>query len=501
MTVRHAASLLTLAIAGMLGCTGAAAPRDPDIVSTRDEAGRALEGIDTQGIDTFVAEFGRNWGASFRFNGYLMVTRAGQPIYAKGFGTLDEAGRRFEASTVFPIASNTKAFTAAAILKLQEQGKLKVGDRVIDHLPDYPGPAAEVSIHQLLTHTAGLSSYTRFPEYFESQSQARSVDELLELFRERELDYPPGEGFFYSNSGYALLGAIIEAASGASYAEFLRAAILEPTGLDQTAYAPAGHCQDTLPGYTLDDAERLVLDDQNTHMSTAFSAGGLRSSAADLAAWGTALLDGHVLEGDSLTAMFTAERERYAYGWEIGEREGRRSYSHNGVVCGFINRLVLVPDEGLVVVAWANSRDFSIDVLVNGVEALVHGEAPPPIDEPELVTLSADERVQIVGSYGITDAGRAAAIAAGAPESWIEAASSYAVVDRDGVLYLDPLGGLLSATAEGELVVRSWRVGFGLERDESGRVTRMHMRQAGVSMEYARVPVDVERVASPRSTP
>jgi len=439
-------------------------------------------------IDGYVAQFGKNWGDAFRFNGYLLVTRSGRPIYGRGFGRADEEGRPFEATTVFPIASNTKGFTAAAILRLAEQGKLDVQDRVVDHLPDYEGPATAVTIHQLLTHTAGLPSYTKFEDYVHTQSRARSVDEIVDLFRTRPLLFPPGEQFSYSNSGYALLGAIVEAASGSTYREFLAAEVIAPAGLQHTGYAPTGHCQDELPGFAVGDAERLQLDDQNTHMSNGFSAGGVRSTAADLAAWGTALLDGRVLQASSTEALFSPEQERYAYGWEIWEEDGRRAYSHDGLICGFTNRIALLPEHELVVVAWANNRDFAIDTLVRGVLELVLGEAPHPVDEPPLVELTEKERHDIVGRYQLTEQGRAAATDAGAPQSWLETVSTLVVVDREGELHLDGLGGLLSATADGALVVRSWRVDFRLERDEGGRVTKLHLRQDDISIEYARVP-------------
>ncbi len=216
--------------------------------------------------DEYVAQFGQHWGESFRFNGYVMVVRNGRPLYSRGFGTSHADGKPFEATTVFPIASNTKGFTAAAILKLQEQQKLSVEDRVVDHLPRYEGPAAGVTIHQLLTHTAGLPSYTTFEEYFETQSQERSVKEILALFRARPLLFPPGEGFTYSNSGYALLGAIIEAASGSTYGEFLAKEIIAPAGLGNTGFVPSGRCQDELEGFALGDGERLQLDERVTRM-------------------------------------------------------------------------------------------------------------------------------------------------------------------------------------------------------------------------------------------
>lgn len=484
MSWRATRPLAVLALTWVVGCAGAPATQEARSTPADPPPARGV-GL-AQRVDEYVAQFGQHWGESFRFNGYVTVARDGQPLYSRGFGTADAEGRPFQATTVFPIASNTKSFTAAAILKLQEQGKLSVEDRVVDHLPQYEGPAGEVTIHQLLTHTAGLPSYTTFEEYVETQSRERSVKELLDLFRARPLLFSPGEGFTYSNSGYALLGAIIEAASGSTYGEFLAAEFIAPAGLGNTSFVPSGHCQDELSGFALGDAERLRLDEQNTHMSNGFSAGGVRSTASDLAAWGTALLDGRVLQASSMDALFTEERDHYAYGWELGDRTGRRYYWHGGVICGFVNQIVLLPEEKLVIVAWANNRDFAIDPLVHGVVSLALGEEPLPAEEPELVELSEEQRKRIVGSYQITQEGRAAAIRAGAPEAWLDAASDLIVVDRGGELYIENLGGLLSATADDSVVVRSWRVAFGLERDETGRVTRMHMQQDGASIEYAR---------------
>ncbi|MEM6994899.1 MAG: serine hydrolase domain-containing protein [Myxococcota bacterium] len=266
---------------------------------------------------------------------------------------------------------------------------------------------------------------------------------------------------------------------------FLAAEIIGPAGLGHTTFAPSGHCQDERSGFALGDAERLQLDAQNAHMSNGFSAGGIRSTASDLAAWGTALLDGRVLQPSSTVALFTEERDHYAYGWEIGTYEGRRYDWHGGKICGFANQVVLFPDDKLVVVAWANNRDFAIDSLVRGLVSLARGQEPPPVDEPELVKLSEAERGGIVGRYRITTDGRAAALRAGAPEAWLDAVKDLVVVDRGAQLYIENLGGLLSATRDG-LVVRSWRIAFGLERDETMRVTTMHLRQDGASIEYDR---------------
>lgn len=468
----------------LCGCASTASP--PSAAPTRARPQPTPDDALSLSIDAYVAQFGRHWGEAFRFNGYVLVTRAGDSVYSRGFGVATADGGAFQATTVFPIASNTKGFTAASILKLQEQGKLSVDDRVGDHLPDYQGPARDVTIHQLLTHTAGLPSYTTFEAYAQTQSSARSVQEVLDLFRTLPLLFSPGDGFHYSNSGYALLGAIIEATSGSAYGAFLASDVISPAGLEQTEYRPEGHCQDTLEGFAVGDAEQLEPDEQNTHMSNGFSAGGVRSTANDLAAWGDALLNGRVLQQSSMVALFREERENYAYGWEIAELNGHRLVWHGGVICGFRNQVVLVPDRALVLVAWTNNRDFAIDELVRGVASLTLGEEPLPVDEPELVELSAEQRQRIVGTYRITDQGRVAAREAGAPESWLEAAAELVVVDRDGDLRLDNLGGLLSATADDALVARSWRISFSLERDDSDRVTTMHMRQGPASIEYAR---------------
>ncbi|MEM7160184.1 MAG: serine hydrolase domain-containing protein [Myxococcota bacterium] len=486
MSWRPTRPLVPLVLSWALGCASAPTPHNP--AATRPGSSSAAETPASQRIDDYVGQFGRHWGEAFRFNGYVMVVRDGEVLYSNGFGRADAAGSPFEATTVFPIASNTKAFTAAAILKLQERQKLSVEDRVVDHLPDYEGPAAEVTIHQLLTHTAGLPSYTTFPKYFETQSRERSVEEILDLFRARPLLFSPGESYTYSNSGYALLGAIIEAASGSSYGEFLASEIIASAGLQDTSFVPAGYCQDELPGYALGDDERLKLDDQNTHMSNGFSAGGIRSTATDLAAWGTALLDGRVLQASSMEALFTAEREHYAYGWEIGELAGQPLFWHGGVICGFQNQVVLLPEEKLVVVAWINNRDFALDPLVPGVVSLALGEEPLPVEEPALVELSEAQRKRIAGQYQITDQGRTAAIEAGAPETWIDTVSALTLVDRGGELYVENLGGLLSATEDGPLVVRSWRVFFTFERDDTDRITGMWMRQGDTSIEYDRAP-------------
>lgn len=207
--MRPLAPFMLVALVGTgLGCgfgpktTAAAHPTD----TVAEEA--ESSGLDNEEfgeiLDEYVASFGKHWGDAYRFSGFILVTRGGEPVYAKGFGIADRVTKSVPtADTTFRIGSVTKQFTAAAILELQEQGKLNVEDSVRDHLPDYPEIGDAITVHQLLTHTAGVSNYTSDAEWMETDAaKPHTTGQMLATFQHEPLDFEPGEEFRYSNSGY-----------------------------------------------------------------------------------------------------------------------------------------------------------------------------------------------------------------------------------------------------------------------------------------------------------
>ena len=295
-----------------------------------------------------------------------LVARDGKILFEKGYGLANLEHRvPVTTATKFRIGSISKQFTAAAILRLQEQGKLNVQDKLSRFLPDYPR-GDEVTLHHLLTHTSGIRSYTSKPDFLATAALNIKPADLIKSFRDDPFDFSPGEKWSYNNSGYFLLGHIIEKVSGESYDQFLRRNFFEPLGMKNTGV----HRWDEVleheaHGYTSEKGGfKKAL---NWDMSRAGGAGALYSTVGDLFRWNEALFSGRVLSEASLKAAFTPvstkadpktpekSSEGYGYGWSIGKRRGLSEIGHGVGLNGFTSYLLRHPSENVTVVVLANA--------------------------------------------------------------------------------------------------------------------------------------------------
>ncbi len=325
------------------------------------------------------------------------VAEEGREPLLAGYGLANlEATEPATPASVFRIASCTKQFTATAILLLMEQGKLAL-DQTIDSLfPGFP-KGDQVTVHQLLTHTSGIHDYTAggLPSDTPGEWQ-READRHRFLARMEPLfDFEPGTYWSYSNSGYALLGELVEQLSGRSYGEFLRAALFEPAGMRSTA---VDEFEDIVPrraaGYSLEGNKTGAF--RNAFWGgLPLAEGGLRSTAADLLAWNAALHGGRIVSGASLARMTEAARVKdgrpvgdarfsppgqapgqpppfvtephYGCGVEVCHLFGRRAIWHSGGIRGFNALLFHFPDDGLDLALLANTDNG----LVPAFEAFI----------------------------------------------------------------------------------------------------------------------------------
>lgn len=336
-----------------------------------------------QELDHYLSEARWVWG----FHGTVLVAYDGRTILNKGYGIANrEFGRLNTPETKFFIGSITKQFTAGAILLLQEQGKLSVTDPVAEHLPDYPRPAADkITIHHLLTHTSGIPNYTDMPEVLLRRTSRFSPGELLRSFQDRPLEFEPGSEFRYSNSGYIVLGAIIEAVSGQSYEAFLHHYFLGPLGMDNSGYARREMgVPERADGYTSDENLR-VRDAVPIHYSLLHTAGALYSTTGDMLTWDRSLCSRQILSRESLRAMFTPYLDGYGYGWVIDSLYGRRHQFHGGFIDGFNTTVERWPDQKLLVVVFANDDNAPVKKIAHGLAAIVFGEPHDiPVDKVPL---------------------------------------------------------------------------------------------------------------------
>ncbi len=293
----------------------------------------------------------------------VLVMKDGAVLLRKGYGLADlELGIPIEPDMVFRIGSVTKQFTAAAILLLEEEGKLSVKDDLRKHLPDYPTSGRVITIEHLLTHTSGIRSYTDMEDFGAHTREDMSVGEVIALFKDERLGFEPGQKYAYNNSGYFLLGAIIEKVSGKTYETFLRERIFEPLGMSQTYYGSASRI---IPrrsqGYDGVNAE--FQNAGYLSMTLPYAAGSLLSTVDDLAKWDRALYGSELLSRESIEKwwkpfpLVSGESTHYGYGWSISSYENRTVVGHGGGINGFTCHLLRIPEDRVFVVVLTNRND------------------------------------------------------------------------------------------------------------------------------------------------
>jgi CubicO group peptidase (beta-lactamase class C family) len=309
-----------------------------------------------------------------RFSGSVLVARKGEVLYKKSFGMANiELNAPNTPQTKFRIGSITEQFTAMAVLILEEQKKLNTSDSAGKYLPGYPN-GDKITIHHLLTHTSGIPSFTEFPEYAKAKFLPSPVAKTIELFKAEPLEFQPGERFKYSNSGYVLLTAIIEKASGMTYEQFIQERIFGPLGMQDSGY---DHNSTVLKnralGYSQSDG-RLV-NAPYIDMSVPSGAGALYSTVEDLYLWDRALYTEKLVGKSSLEKIFSPFKEDYGYGWVIKPVEGRKRIWHNGGIEGFLAEISRFPDSEVCIIILSNFDFAPTGRIRNDLAAIVFGDA------------------------------------------------------------------------------------------------------------------------------
>jgi CubicO group peptidase (beta-lactamase class C family) len=311
------------------------------------------------------------------FSGSVLVARQGELLLSRGYKYADwELEVANTPGTKFRIASLTKPFTATAIMLLRERGLLDVEDRVCRFLAGCPASWRPITIHQLLTHTSGIPDYTALPGAFEEAVSPHSVSELIESFQDEPLEFTPGESFLYSNSGYVLLGAVIEEVTRSEFAEFVTYNLLLPFGLKDTGYDRASEVlKGRASGYNI--VGNAFVNAPYLDMSNAYAAGGLYSTVEDLYRWEQVLVAGQLLSQESLDLMLTPHVDAeafgtdYGYGWLIGVKDGRRMIGHGGGLPGFHSFLEYFPDDEVSIIVLSNIETTDVNALASGLETTV----------------------------------------------------------------------------------------------------------------------------------
>lgn len=338
----------------------------------------------------------------------VIVMRDGQVILRKGYGLANlELGVPVAPEMVFRLGSITKQFTAVSILMLAEAGKLALSDDVTKYLPDYPTHGQSITLENLLTHTGGVKDLEFLPARLAVARQDLTPTELIALFKDEPLDFAPGTQWAYSNSGYILLGAIIEKVSGLSYAEFVQQRIFTPLGMEHSSFDnPTQLIAGRVAGYAR--TEEGFANAEFMSLTQPYAVGALASSLDDLAKWDAALYSDKLLKQATLQRAFqsaTLKNGRatgYGYGWAAGNYLGHSINEHNGGINGFSTQMIRLPADKVYVAILSNCENCGTPLgsLAFKIAAMLIGK---PYQDPTAITLPPSALAAYPGVYQLNE--------------------------------------------------------------------------------------------------
>ena len=459
-------------LALLAGFSGAGAQRS---TITRDAFRPRADSL----VLTYLAE-SHAPGASFA------VIRGNDTLAYGAYGLANvEAARAPTAASIYEIGSNTKQFTSAAIMRLVEQGRVRLDDDLSKFVPQFPLHGKKVSIRQLLTHTSGIHDYTSSPEWQKTWNDPMTPDAIIKIVAADTFDFAPGTAYRYDNTGYVLLGMVIEKATGQKYASYLDAQFFKPLGLRQTSYCPSRTSDPAVArGYT--KGPNGITGAQFLDLSHPFAAGALCSTVGDFAKWQRALAAGRVVSPASYSVMSTADtlnngrKINYGFGLVPGMLDGHKTVSHTGGIPGFATAAAYVADDSLSVVVFTNFDRESPNRLVQNLLRLAYGEALVVAGTPArgtAPTLSPADRDAIVGSYTLQlPTGQSLPI-----KFFVEGTRLMAQAQGQGANEIQYLGNYVFGVAFDPALRFTFTI-------EGGKATKVTLVQGGATIEGPRAP-------------
>jgi D-alanyl-D-alanine carboxypeptidase len=412
----------------------------------------------------------------------VAVIKGRDTLLMKGYGMADlENQIPVTAQTVFRIGSITKQFTSSAVMQLVEQGKVSLDDEMTKYIPSYPTRGRKILVRHLLNHTSGIPSYTDIGPRFRRVARTDLArDSLVALIANDSLLFEPGSHFYYNNTGYYMLGMLLEKVTGKPYGEYLAERLFAPNGLTATYYCDTRHIiPRRAQGYDRDRTGFVNTD--FISMELPYAAGSLCSTVGDLVHWTQQLSSGAVVNAASYREMTTPVKlpsgrpMNYGFGLTSDTIGGRRVISHGGGINGFVSLLMYVPQDSLVVAVLANTSPAPSDAVAAAITRAVLGVAQPQPAAPKTIALSAAERASYVGSYVLTrpDASK----------------SKVRVSEENGELMLQPEGQTAAKmTAQGNHVFVAQGAGRLTFDVVNGRATGFVMGGGGRPLEAVRAP-------------
>jgi CubicO group peptidase (beta-lactamase class C family) len=314
---------------------------------------------------------------AYRFNGVALVFHKDEVVLNKGYGFSNMSTQTFNTpDTRFPLLSITKTFTSTIILKLQDENKLSVNDNLTKYFPDYPN-GTKITIHHLLAHSSGIHNYTDDIGVEDSAivNHPISKERVVSQFRDKPLDFPPGKYYSYNNSGFFLLGLIIEKVTGKPYEIVVRDYILDPLGMTQSGFdfinlSAAIKAQ----GYEFWNKEKAIPYD-HYDSTYAYAAGSIYSTTNDMLRWAKAVSTKQILTTKTWELAFKPKIQNYGYGWQTGQFFGKKYVKHSGGYPGYMSEFIYYPDENIFIVLLNNFGTYGQNIWAvgMGISSIIFG--------------------------------------------------------------------------------------------------------------------------------
>jgi len=399
-----------------------------------------------------------------QFSGSILISQKGQVIMKKGFGMANyEYDTPNRSITKFRIASLTKQFTAMAIMLLEEKGLLSIDDYLSKYIPDYQN-GHNIKILHLLTHTSGIPDHTEFEDFNQERRVFHyEIDQTIETFKQKSLEFSPGEKFKYSNSGYILLGYIIEKVTQMTYEDFIVRNIFSPLKMNHSGFENMDKViKDRAYGHHMKDDE--IIHAKFRDISNAHASGALYSTVEDLYLWDRALYTDKLIGYESLKRMFTPFTDHYGYGWGIVDVFNRKMVGHNGETEGFRTNMTRFPNEDVCIIVLSNFEHAPIGKMSIDMAAILFGEKYTIPKVRQRVEIDPRILDDYVGQYELS------------PKFFIT------ITKENERIFCQPTGqGKLEIHPESEMqfFLKEVDAQISFIRDEKGKVEQLILHQGG----------------------
>jgi len=362
-----------------------------------------LSHISAQSIPQKLDELMSAYAKNREFNGTVLVAQNGKILLEKGYGfqnlnlKLDNTS-----TTLYPIASVTKTFTATLVLKLVELKKLSLNDKLSKFYPDYP-KGDSITIENLLTHTAGIYNYTQDSHFmFNEAGKPASEQKMLSLFKDKPLDFSPNKGWNYSNSGYSLLGYIVEKVTKISYYDAMRKYIFEPLQMRNSGFNfVALPTEKKAIGYYSDSGKDYNKQAPWYDSTVVYAAGAIYSTAGDLYKWHQGLEKNQIISKKFSDKAYKPFKQHYGYGWIIDSLYNRRVVSHSGGLSGYRSNFARVVEDDICIVLLNNTETPGMGIITNNLLAVLYNQPYKLPVAKQAIALDVEQLKQYTGKFEV----------------------------------------------------------------------------------------------------